>query len=158
MLNDEDDETQKSKLTTQLTTLHHNLLTALSTTLPSAPGLDPANAPHAWLTEASNLKRTLLLSPKDYRIHFPLPDTAFDPSWMKPEDVHGIPLKDAETVGKRVVMCIFPALVQIEAGPFVENVKVEELLVVNKRFFPTPAERKAFEPRTVVSKAFVLLG
>jgi hypothetical protein len=158
MFNDEDDEAQKNRFNKQINKLHHNLLTALSSCCPSAPGLDPENNPRSWLEDASKLKQTLLLSPKDYRIHFCLPGTPFDPSWMKPEDVYGIPLKDFETAGKRVTTCLFPALVELEPAPFGENTTVEDLLVSNKRFFPTQQERKAFDPKTVVSKAFVLLG
>jgi hypothetical protein len=160
MFNDETDKLQNNRLAKQVSSLEHNLLAALRISRPSAPGLDRKyGRPREWLQYALKLKHSLLLSPKDYRVHFCLPGTPFDASWMVPEDVFGIPfLKENETNGKRVVMCLFPALVEIEAAPFGEHVEVEEVLISNKRFFPTAAERRAFDPKTVVSKACVLLG
>jgi hypothetical protein len=159
MFNDETDKLQNNRLAKQVITLEHNLLEALRISRPSAPGCDPEYDPHQWLKDALKFKHSLLLSPKDYRVHFCLPGTPYDESWMAAEDVFGIPFhKEAETEGKRVVMCLFPALVEIEAVPFGEHVEVEEVLISNKRFFPTAAERRAFDPKTVVSKACVLLG
>jgi hypothetical protein len=159
MFNDETDALQNNRFAKQVYSLEYNLLAALDISCPNAPGLDPKYGPGEWLKNALKFKHSLLLSPKDYRVHFCLPGTPFDASWMVPEDVFGIPLlKENETNGKRVVMCLFPALVEIEASPFGEHVEVEEVLISNKRFFPTAAERRAFDPKTVVSKACVLLG
>jgi hypothetical protein len=159
MFNDETDPLQNNRLAKQVSSLEHNLLEALHTCSPNAPGLDPEYGSREWLQDALKFKHSLLLSPKDYRVHFCLPGTPYDESWMAAEDVFGIPLlKESETNGKRVIMCLFPALVEIEAVPFGEHVEVEEVLISNKRFFPTAAERRAFDPTTVVSKACVLLG
>jgi hypothetical protein len=158
MFSDETDALQNNRFAKQVSSLEHNLLTALGINRPDAPGLDPKYRPDEWLKDALKFKHSLLLSPKDYRVHFCLPGTPFDASWMAPEDVFGITLQPRETAGKRVVMCLFPALVEIEQAPFGEHVEVEEVLISNKRFFPTPAERRAFDPKTVVSKACVLLG
>jgi hypothetical protein len=159
MFNDETDPLQNNRLEKQVSSLEYKLLEALRISRPNAPGRDPGYDPHEWLKDALKFKHSLLLRPKDYRVHFCLPGTLYDVSWMAAEDLFGIPLgKEAETKGKCVVMCLFPALAEIEAVPFGEHAEVEEVLISNKRFFPTAAEKRAFDPKTVVSKACVLLG
>jgi hypothetical protein len=158
IFNDETDPLQNNRLTKQVSSLEYKLLEALRISRPNAPGCDPGYDPHEWLKEALKLKHSLLLSPKDYRVHFCLPGTLYDESWMAAEDEFGIPLQAHETTEKCVIMCLFPALVEIEAVPFGEYVEVEEVLISNKRFFPTAGEKRAFDPKTVVSKACVLLG
>ena len=76
---------------------------------------------------------------------------------MQAEHAEGYPLRDDEVQTKKVATCLFPALTQHEPCPFGESPSVESVLVKNKPFFPSLAERRAFDPETVISKATVLI-
>ncbi|KAF2129965.1 hypothetical protein P153DRAFT_418650 [Dothidotthia symphoricarpi CBS 119687] len=111
----------------------------------------------AWARKAIELKQSLLISPMDYRIHFCFPGTKFDPSWMQAEDDEGDIIKGPISEGTRVAMCLFPAIAQQAAAPFVKDADVTDALVSRKRFFPTHKEKMELNPANVLSKAVVLL-
>lgn len=111
----------------------------------------------AWAKQAIELKKKLLVSPMDYRIHFCHPGAEFDPSWMQAEDYEGDNIKGPISQGTRIAMCLFPAIRQQTAAPFEKNAGVTSALVSHKRFFPTHQEKIDFDPANVISKAVVLL-
>jgi hypothetical protein len=104
-----------------------------------------------------------MINDNEYRIHYCMPGTPFDPMWMQAEDTVGFPLTNAQAQAKTVASCLFPALSEHEPSPIGEWPSpdswpsLESVLVVNKKFFPTCAERRAFDPKTVISKATVLI-
>jgi hypothetical protein len=98
-----------------------------------------------------------MINDSDFRIRYCMPGIPFDPTWMQAEDAIGFPLTDAQAQSKKVVTCLFPALSEHEPSPFGEWPSLESVLVKNKKFFPTLAEKRAFDPKTVISKATVLI-
>jgi hypothetical protein len=98
-----------------------------------------------------------MINSNEYRIHYCMPSTTFDPTWMRAEDVEGLSLKDHEAQTKKVATCLFPALSQHDAAPFGEGPSLESVLVKNKEFFPSLAEKREFDPKTVIAKAVVLI-
>jgi hypothetical protein len=103
-----------------------------------------------------------MISDKDYRVHKCRPGTKFDPLWMSAEDKLGYRVKDEEAAEKDVVLCIFPALVQQEMAPLAREATITEALACNKKFYPSPTEKKAFDPKVldpedIISKALVLV-
>jgi hypothetical protein len=132
-----------------------NVVCALKHAWPAAPGFSRLNDPHGWVEAAVKLKQTLMISPMDYRVHFCMPGTPFDPTWMHAEDAELFEVKAPK--GKTVVTCLFPALFEQEPQPFGTNLSVNEILVSNKKFFPSYAEKKTRDPKRVVAKAVVLV-
>jgi hypothetical protein len=128
----------------------------LAQACPSAPGFHERD-PLDWAKAALKLKQTLMISPKDYRVHFPLPGTDFDPTWMKAEEFDTYPLDDKKASGKKVACCLFPALLEKEPEPFKQHITVEEILTGNKRFFPSFEEKRALDLKRVIGKATVLV-
>lgn len=124
---------------------------------PSAPGIKGLDEPTTWAEEALQLKQRLMISPKDYRIHFCLPGTQFDPTWMTAEDAKGFDIKGAEVTGKPILSCLFPALVEQNPKAFAKGAEIADALIKNKKFFPTWQEKQGLDPKTVVSKAVVLV-
>jgi hypothetical protein len=98
-----------------------------------------------------------MINVNEYRIHYCMPGTPFDPTWMQAEHPEGYPLRDNEAETKKVAACLFPALSEHEPTLFDESPSLESVLVRNKKFFPTLAEKRAFDPKTVISKATVLI-
>jgi hypothetical protein len=98
-----------------------------------------------------------MINSNEYRIHYCMPGTTFDPTWMRAEDVEGLSLKDGEVQMKKVAACLFPALSQHDPAPFEEGPSLESVLVKNKKFFPSLAEKREFDPETVIAKAVVLV-
>lgn len=129
----------------------------LTKALPAAPGFDCLNDTEGWLHGALKLRQTLEISPLEYKVHFCMPSTGFDPTWMQAEDAEGFPVSDEAARNKKVVTCLFPALVEHEAKTFTANAKVVDLLVSNKRFLPTQKDKFALDTCKVVSKATVLV-
>jgi hypothetical protein len=101
---------------------------------------------------------TLMISPKDYRIHYCLPGSSFEPSWMRAEDLDGFPLTDTEAQNKRVRVCFFPALAELEPSEFNDKTVLAEVLVKDKLFFPNSVEKQSFDPKKVIAKAVVLVS
>jgi hypothetical protein len=79
-----------------------------------------------------------MISPKDYRVHFPFPGTPFDPIWINADEFDGFPLADDKAASREVACCLFPAL--FEQGPesFKEDVTMGKLLTSNKKFLHLP--------------------
>ena len=68
------------------------------------------------------------------------------------------PIPDTEAEGKKVLLCVFPALFCQEPAALKEGAKIEDVLCKNKRFHPTFEEStKDSLPGSAVSKAVVLL-
>lgn len=107
------------------------------------------------MVAATKLKQTLMISPMDYRIHYCMPGTPFDPTWMQAEDDELFPVGDAK--GKVVRTCLFPALFEQDPEPFGTDPSVADILVSNKKLFPSHAEKKARDPKGVIAKAVVLV-
>ena len=122
---------------------------------PDAQGFLRLSDPTGWAQAAVKLKQTLLMSPNDYRIHYCRPGSRFDPAWMVAEDAEGDAVPDAQS--KRVATCFFPALVEQKPSPFAEQPALTNILVGNKTFFPTFAEKQSLDPKRVISKAIVLV-
>ncbi|OAL06416.1 hypothetical protein IQ06DRAFT_323380 [Phaeosphaeriaceae sp. SRC1lsM3a] len=152
----EDKNFQNSQLKSRAYKLATSMKLALKHTWPGAPGFDENSSPQRWAEEALQFKQALMIDRDEYRIHYCMPGTLFDPSWMKAEDNEGFPVQVAEAEGKQVVTCLFPALSRCEARPLPQDPTVDtldSLLVANKRFFPSFKEKQAFDPQQVVAKA-----
>lgn len=122
---------------------------------PEAEGFKASS--HNWTNPAVKLKQALLLSPKDYRIHFCTPGMTYNPMWMQAEDGEAFKIDDHKAAGKKVVLCVFPALVEQEPAPFTAETRVPDLLAGNKKFFPTFQERINLNPKSVRARAIVLV-
>lgn len=139
------------------TKLIKRFVSAVKSAYPSAPGIEGLDEPATWVEGALKLKQRLMISPKEYRIHFCLPATPFDPTWMMAEDPQGFTVKDAEAKGKKIFICLSPALAEQQPNAFEQSAEIADALIKNKRFFPTWPEKHGFEPKSVVSKAVVLV-
>ncbi|KAJ8110499.1 hypothetical protein OPT61_g6673 [Boeremia exigua] len=137
--------------------LIRNLTLAAKLLLPSPHNLPDANVLQKLAADALSLKRALMLSPKDYRIHYCRPEVTFDLSWMQANSLEILDLEDRVVVGKPVALCLFPAVFAQEASPFDDGASIQDALVKNKRFFPSPSESKAFDPKHCITKATVLV-
>jgi hypothetical protein len=153
----EDERFQKSKQELRAEVFLERVKAALKKVIPAVPGIEAAGGAKDWAKMAVKLKKDLMISQHDYRLHYCKPTTPFDFSWMTPVDSEGFTLKEPQTQGKRVAACLFPAFVQQDPLPFEDSVTLTDLLVCNKNFFPTFAEKQAFDPKKVISKATVLL-
>lgn len=110
-----------------------------------------------FASELIDFKMRLLLSPKDYRIHYVKYRTAFNASMMRAFDQANNPVSDAEAAGKKVKLCVFPALVCQDPVAITDGTKIEDVLVKNKRFLPTFQESRPLPPNVQLSKAVVLI-
>lgn len=119
--------------------------------------VDKIGKPKQWSEDAIQLKQSLMISPKDYGIHFCKPSTLFDASWMQAEDFDSCRVSDEHAEGKKILTCLFPALVQMDPDPFTEDTTCEEILTRNKKFAQTMQFKGNFDPRTVLCKAAVLV-
>ncbi len=124
---------------------------------PSAPGIDCLSDPEAWVQGALKLKLKLMIARRDYRIHNCLPGTSFDSTWMRAEDIDGRAISDSKANSKKVIICLFPALVEQDPRALEKGIDVSECLMKNKNFFPTWQEREALDPKQVICKAVVLI-
>jgi hypothetical protein len=151
-----DEDFEKSTVRIQAERLAVKAKRTLAQACSSAPGFHERD-PLDWAKAALKLKQILMISPKDYRVHFPFPGTDFDPTWMKAEEFDGFALDDQKASEKKVACCLFPALFEKDPQPFKQNVTVEEILTNNKAFFPSFEEKKALDPKRVIGKATVLV-
>jgi hypothetical protein len=113
-----------------------------------------------WCQNVLRMKLDLMISRYDYLIHSVQSGTTFDKSWMVAEDEQGFEVLPAHCVGKTVKMCPFPALIQQSPRTLPMDASIEDVLVKNKRFFPSAEENRAglIDGNTVViGKATVLL-
>lgn len=107
--------------------------------------------------EAIQLKKKLMISPDEYRIHISKAGVPFDPAWMTGVATDGRPV-NAENIGSRkVALCLFPALWKRVPTPLSESASIEDALVSHRKFLATPQERRSFDPKSCVAKATVLV-
>ncbi|KAJ8115704.1 hypothetical protein OPT61_g2703 [Boeremia exigua] len=116
-----------------------------------------SKSPNTFAKEVVELKQQLLLSPKQYRIHYVRPGMLFDPSWMQAYAPSNDPISDEAAAGRKVLLCSFPALTCENEKAVKDDAKVDEVLVKNKRFLPTFQEIIDFKPDMQLKKAVVLL-
>ncbi|UPX15434.1 uncharacterized protein EKO05_0005881 [Ascochyta rabiei] len=116
-------------------------------------------SPSRFAKEVVALKQKLLLSPKEYRIHFVRPGNTFRASRMRACDETNEPVSDEKAAGKRVLLCMFPMLTCEEPQAMKEDAKVVDVLCRNKSFFPTFKESMQIpNPELLPSKAVVLVS
>lgn len=118
--------------------------------------IPPPKPLHAFTTAAITLKQSLLLSPHSYRLHFAPAGTLFDARWMRAHDPEHFPLADDKAAGRKIALCLFPALVCLEPRAGADR-EIEDVLCKNKRFLPTFAERVDVGKEVGVSKAVVMV-
>ncbi|KAF9700554.1 hypothetical protein EKO04_001480 [Ascochyta lentis] len=155
-----EDDTIKHTLTERrLQKVAQDFTSIAKEVLPPAKKRGPRSKnPEIWAAKAIEFKKTLLLSPKDYRIHFVEPGMQFDATWMQAVDARNLPISNEEAEGKVVAICLFPALEQRHPQAFHDGSKVEHALAENKRFFPTFVEKETFTPTEQMCLATVLLS
>jgi hypothetical protein len=113
--------------------------------------------PEDMAKESLKLKLSLMVSPKDYRIHYCEPGTLYDPKWMKARNDKNLQVADHKAADKDIILCLFPALLAQDAQPFADDARIEDVLAKNKRFFAASDEPKSFDPKQCVAKAIVLV-
>lgn len=97
----------------------------------------------------------LVISPLDYLVHFVTVGEAFNASWMRAEDKGGLLLRDDQARAKFAIVGLFPALSERNPSKFSLAIPVEEVLVGNKKLFPTLDEKEVFDSKTIIAKATV---
>jgi hypothetical protein len=112
--------------------------------------------PENMAKESLKLKLSLMVSPKDYRIHYCQPGTLYDPTWIKARNDKNQQIADHKAADKKITLCLFPALLAQDAQPFADDARIEDVLAKNKKFFSTSDEPKSFDPKLCVAKAIVL--
>jgi hypothetical protein len=117
----------------------------LQSVAPTAPGLDRACVcePDTLIRELLGMKMDLMTSKQDYLVHFARPGTSFDDSWVVAEDEDCVIIPSEHCIGKTVKTCLFPALLQHSPRALLSVASVEDVLVKNKRFFPSNEEKRA---------------
>jgi hypothetical protein len=153
----EDEHFRGSQLKPRAERLLDLLELSLKKAWPHAPEFRELNDPEEWAEAAVKLKQTLMISPGEYRIHYCMPGSLFDPAWMQAEDVEGFPLTDTQARTKKVIICLFPALAEHKPSAFGENPALSDVLVMNKTFFPTWSEKQGLDTKKVLSKVVVLI-
>jgi hypothetical protein len=113
--------------------------------------------PEEMATESLKLKLSLMLSPKDYRIHYFQPGARFDPTWMKARNEKNQQVEVNKATDQIITLCLFPALLVQDAQPFADDARIEDVLAKNKKFFAASDEPKSFDPKQCVAKAIVLV-
>ena len=111
--------------------------------------------PSDFAEEVFEFKRHLLISTKEYRIHYARPGVPYDPRWMQEYGTDNFPVPAEETKGGKVLLCLFPALTCGDAKPMTDETEMSDILVKNKRFFPNFGEE--IDHSVWVFKAAVLL-
>lgn len=132
---------------------------SLQDILPGFEGLVDLNTHESWVREAVQLKKDLLISPEDYKIHFSKAGIPFDPTWMKGVAKDGRPVdaRDIDIGSRKVALCLFPAILKREPVPLDEDASIAEALTSHRRFLATPRERRTFDPKSCIAKATVLI-
>jgi hypothetical protein len=113
--------------------------------------------PEKFASELVDLKIKLLLSPKGYRICYVKPGATFNASTMRAFDVNNDPVSDATAAGRKVALCVFPALTGQDPQAITEGSKIDDILVKNRRFLPTFQESTTPSSNGQSSRAVVLL-
>jgi hypothetical protein len=114
-----------------------------------------AKSPSEFAKDVFEFKQSLLISTKEYRIHYVRPGVPFDPRWMQAYDTDNFSIPAEKITGRKVLLCLFPALTCGDAKPMTDETEMSEILVKNKRFFPKFGEDVDLSVR--VFKAAVLL-
>jgi hypothetical protein len=154
----EDPILREAAMKPRATQLLGNFSRALKTACPSAPGFQVVDDLQSWTRPMLDLKRTLMLGNKDYRIHFirPSPDSKFDPKWMEAITADASSFKKPNARALRVRLYLFPAIVEYDAQLLVDGSSVEDALTSNRKFF-SPFKNQDLKPRRCIAKAYVVL-
>lgn len=125
---------------------------------PNIERLAVLNLARQRLSGAIRLKQEMMLSPKEYRIHYAVRNVHFDKSWMMTEfgDQH-MEETNADGSGARVKACLFPALAVQPMDELPQDAKIERVFTAYKRFFPEGEVERSFSPVNVIRKALVVL-
>ena len=97
----------------------------------------------------------MLISTKEYRIHYVQPGVPYDSRWMQAYGTDNFPISDKDITGGKLLLCLFPALTCGDAKPMTDETEMWDVLVKNKRFFPKFSE--GVDLSAWISKAAVLL-
>ncbi len=153
-----DPEFKRTELTPRISELAARLTTYQQNHC-KPPDIPLPRTPEAYAAYVIEWKQTLLLSPKEYKIHFACPGATFDARWMIAMDAENFELPIEKVEGKKVACCLFPALVSGDKEEK-EGEKMEDVLVRNKKFFPSYGEMNQRDEgweEGRVSKATVLV-
>ena len=135
----------------------HKLFDRVTQIYPASSGVQNVLDPNAWAEAVFKLKQRLMISPREYRVHFCPPGAAFDPTWMEAEDQYGDAVQPERAKSMRVRITLFPALLELDPKEFQEGQSVEAALIKNKNFLPLWQDEQVFDAKTVVSKAVVFV-
>jgi hypothetical protein len=116
----EDENFQSNLFKTKVGKFLRHMDFSIKETCSEASDLYGLNHPQTWAENANKLKQLLVIAKNDYRIHHCMPGSPFNPEWMKAENVDGFAVKEKDTLGKVVAICLFSALVEQEPAPFSE--------------------------------------
>lgn len=111
----------------------------------------------SWVMEAVKLKKELMISPNDYRIHVSKAGSAFDPAWMTGVGQDGRPVDGRNIGSRKAVLCLFPAILRLERQQLGDDANITDALVSHRKFLPTRRERSSFDPQRCIAKAIVLV-
>jgi hypothetical protein len=92
----EDERFQKSKQELRAEVFLERVKAALKKVIPAVPGIEAAGGAKDWAKMAVKLKKDLMISQHDYRLHYCKSTTPFDFSWMTPVDSEGFTLKEPQ--------------------------------------------------------------
>lgn len=105
---------------------------------------------------AIKLYSQLLVSPMEYCIHFFQRGTTFDEPSMRVEDTPGTALPISYCIGKKVKLCLFPAIWQYCDQSLSQTRDVTDAMSVNRKFLRSHMMWSNVH-LSLVSKAVVLL-
>jgi hypothetical protein len=126
--------------------LHDRLEQAFASAVPAGRGMERRLGHDQWYDDFVHMKEEMMLSPMNYRIHYAPPGTPFDPAWMQVEDDGGSVVHLHHCEGKKVKLCLQPALVERQVDSLSSDAPIADALIKNKRFIPSPEEKKSFKP------------
>lgn len=129
----------------------------LEDVLPDPEGFRDPEAHNGWATDAVQLKKDLMISPDEYRLHVSKAGVDFDPAWMTGMAKDGRPVNASNSGTRKVALCLFPAILRQEVVPFDDDASITDALVSHRRFLPTPRERRSLDPSSCIAKATVLV-
>ncbi|KAF3006429.1 hypothetical protein E8E13_001589 [Curvularia kusanoi] len=116
-----------------------------------------SRSPKGFARDVIEFKKLLLMSSKRYRIRYVRPGTLFDQRWMQAYSDTNDSVSSEEANGRKIILCMFPALLCEKGEAINDGMKIEDVLVKNRRFFPTFEEDLQLDSVTHVSKAAVLV-
>jgi hypothetical protein len=122
-------------------------------------GFEASSCASQDLKEGVKLKQALMISPEHHRLHWCATGVPFDAHWMRAEDGAGDIVSNQRAVGRRVVLCIQPAILTISSDPPLssQDGKLSQPFMETKEFFLTHAEKRNLNVIKVLAKAFVLV-